>query len=77
MFLCKIYFSRIVLIFVLEFKVLFNNLLGAQWLSGVVLDSRPGGCGFEPYRGHCVVVLGQETFIQAYYRFNPGRPIPV
>ena len=38
-------------------------VLGAQWLSGRVLDSRPRGCGFEPHRRHCVVVLEQDTFI--------------
>ena len=38
---------------------------GAQWLSGRVLDSRPKGSGFEPHRRHCVVVLEQDTFIQA------------
>ena len=27
--------------------------LGAQWLSGWVLDSRPRGPGFEPHRHHC------------------------
>ena len=31
--------------------------LGAQWLSGRVLDSRPRGRGIEPHRRHCVVVL--------------------
>ena len=39
--------------------------LGAQWLSGRVLDSRPRGRGFEPHRRHCVVVLEQDTFILA------------
>ena len=39
--------------------------LGAQWLSGRGLDSRPRGRGFEPHRRHCVVVLGQDTFILA------------
>ena len=39
--------------------------MGAQWLSGRVLDSRPRGRGFEPHRRHCVVVLGQDTFILA------------
>ena len=39
--------------------------LGAQWLSGRVLDSRPKGRGFEPHRRHCVVVLEQDTFILA------------
>ena len=46
-----------------------NNLspayLGAQWLSGRVLDSRPKGRGLEPHRRHCVVVLEQDTFILA------------
>ena len=40
-------------------------LLGAQWLSGKVLDSRLKGCGFKPHRHHCVVVLEQDTFILA------------
>ena len=39
--------------------------LGAQWLSGRVLDSRPKGRGFEPHRRHCVVVLEQDTFTTA------------
>ena len=39
--------------------------MGAQWLSGRVLDSRPKGLGFEPHRRHCVVVLEQDTFILA------------
>ena len=50
---------------------------GAQWLSGRMLDSRPKGCGFEPHRHHCVVVLEQDTFILALYWFNPGRSIPI
>ena len=33
--------------------------MGAQWLSGRVLDSRPRGCRYEPHRCHCVVVLEQ------------------
>ena len=40
-------------------------IVGAQWLSGRVLDSRPKGSGFEPHRRHCVVVLEQDTFILA------------
>ena len=40
-------------------------IMGAQWLSGRVLDSRPRGCGFESHRRHCVVVLEQDTFILA------------
>ena len=43
----------------------FIALMGAQWLSGRVLDSRPRGCRFEPHRCHCVVVLEQDTFILA------------
>ena len=39
--------------------------LGAQWLSGRVLDSRQRGCGFEPHQRHCVVVLEQDTIILA------------
>ena len=39
--------------------------MGAQWLSGRVLDSRPKGRGFEPHRRHCVVVFEQDTFILA------------
>ena len=31
--------------------------MGAQWLSGRVLDSRLRGRGFEPHRHHCVVSL--------------------
>ena len=41
------------------------TFMGAQWLSGRVLDSRPKGRGFEPHRRHCVVVLEQDTFILA------------
>ena len=39
--------------------------IGAQWLSGRVLDSSPRGCGLEPHRHHCDVVLEQDTFILA------------
>ena len=42
-----------------------SNLGGAHWLSGRVLDTRPRGCGFEPHRCHCVVVIEQDTFILA------------
>ena len=33
--------------------------MGAQWLSGSVLDSRPRGCGLEPHHRHCGVSLGK------------------
>ena len=41
------------------------GFLGAQWLSGRVLDSRAKDRGFEPHRRHCIVVLEQDTFILA------------
>ena len=34
--------------------------LGAKWLSGRVLDSRPRDRGFEPHRSHCVVSLSKK-----------------
>ena len=34
--------------------------MGGQWLSGRVLDSRPKGPGFKPYRHHCVVSLSKN-----------------
>ena len=34
--------------------------MGAQWLSGRVLDSRPKGRGFEPHLRHCVVSLSKN-----------------
>ena len=32
-----------------------NLNMGAQWLSGRVLDSRPRSREFEPHRCHCVL----------------------
>ena len=50
-------------------KVFYHGLkpmeMGAEWLSGRVLDLRPRGRGFEPHLHHCVVVLVQDTFILA------------
>ena len=34
--------------------------MGAQWLSGRVLDSRPRGRGLELHRCHCVVSLSKN-----------------
>ena len=34
--------------------------MGAQWLSGRVLSSRPKGRGFEPHWSHCVVSLSKN-----------------
>ena len=39
---------------------IFLVVLGAQWLNGRVLDSRPSGSGFEPHRRHCVVSLSKN-----------------
>ena len=36
-----------------------NLNMGAQWLSGKVLDSSPRSHGFEPHRRHCVVSLNK------------------
>ena len=55
-----VYFSVIVKIY-----SKFEEIVGAQWLSGRVLDSRPKGRGFEPHRRHCVVVLKPDKFILA------------
>ena len=46
-------------------ELTLSMLVGAQWLSGRVLDSRPRGRRLEPHRHHCVVVLEQDTFILA------------
>ena len=37
-----------------------KRLMGAQWLSGRVLDSRPRGRGFESHWRHCVVSLSKN-----------------
>ena len=42
---------------VIEVFLDHNKIQGAQWLSGIVLDSRPKGPGFEPHRHHCIVSL--------------------
>ena len=39
---------------------LFYGYMGAQWLSGRVLGSRPKGRRFEPHRRHCVVSLSKN-----------------
>ena len=40
-----------------------NSVLGAQWLIGRVLDSRPRGPRFEPHWRHCVVSLSMNLYI--------------
>ena len=53
-------------LFIIIFKLSILRIhMGAQWLSGRVLDSRPRGRRFEPQRRHCVVILEQDTFILA------------
>ena len=42
------------------YLLLSTGSVGAQWLSGRVLDSRPRGRGFEPYRRHYVVSLSKN-----------------
>ena len=42
------------------FHIKLKRIMGAQWLSGRVLDSRPRGRGFEPHRRHCVVSLSKS-----------------
>ena len=37
-----------------------DPMVGAQWLSGRVLDSRLRGRGFESHRLHCVVSLSKN-----------------
>ena len=41
-------------------QVYYLVLVGAQWLSGRVLYSRPRGRGFEPHQRHCVVSLSKN-----------------
>ena len=40
--------------------IYIGSAVGAQWLTGRVLDSRPKGRGFEPHRRHCVVSLSKN-----------------
>ena len=57
--------------------VLQWRFLGAQWLSGRLVDSRPKGRGFEPHRRHCVVVIEQDTFIVGPNKHRLGTYIQV
>ena len=50
-FIKWIYISETVLVF---------TPMGAQWLSGRVLDSRQSVRGFEPHLRHCVVSLSKN-----------------
>ena len=46
--------------FVFKLIILLNYYMGAQWLSGRGLDSRPKGRRFESHRRHCVVSLSKN-----------------
>ena len=54
-------------------KSFYSLPVGAQWLSGRVLDSRPRGPGFEPHQRHCVVSLGKTLNTLFSTSFNPGN----
>ena len=41
-----------------------SQLMGAQWVSGRVLELRLWGRGFEPHRCHCIMSLSKNI--------NPG-----
>ena len=49
--------------------------MGAQWLSGRVLDSRPKGRGFEPHQRHCVVSLS-KNINPSLVRVQPRKTRP-
>ena len=41
------------------YHAVFNLVVGAQWFSDRVLDSRLRGHRFEPHQHHCVVSLSK------------------
>ena len=43
--------------FMISFKLICDMNMGAQWLSGRVLDLRPSDRGFEHHQRHCVLSL--------------------
>ena len=49
--------------------------VGAQWLSGGVLDSRPKGSLFEPHQRHCVVSLS-KSINPSLVLFQPRKTCP-
>ena len=54
----------------------FYNTVGAQWLSGRVLDSRLRGSGFEPHHRHCVVSLNKNNN-PSLVLVHSGRSVPL
>ena len=56
---CLGLFSRQLVCLILEHLPYTDCCMGAQWLSGRRLESRPKGRGFEPHQRHCVVSLSK------------------
>ena len=52
-----------------------DKSMGAQWLSGRVLDSRPKGHRFEPHRHHCIVSLS-KNINPSFVLVQPGKTRP-
>ena len=52
-----------------------HSILGAQLLSGRVLDSRPRGRGLEPHRRHCIVSLS-KTYNPSLVLVQPRKTRP-
>ena len=50
--------------------------LGAQWLSGRELESRPRGRGVEPHRRHCVLSLS-KNINPSVVLVQPRKTIPL
>ena len=44
------------------YRAIYTKILGAQLLSGRVLDSRPRGCGLEPHWRHCLMVWAKQIY---------------
>ena len=53
------------------------NTTSERECSGSVVECLTRDQEFEPHLRHCVVVLEQDTFILAWYWYNPGRTFPV
>ena len=51
--------------------------MGAQWLSGRALDSRPKVRWFEPHRRHCIMSLSKTQFNTCLLLVQPRKTRPV
>ena len=61
------------------FRILVSTvklLMGAQGLSGRVLDSRPRGCWLEPHQRHCVLSLS-NNINPSLVLVQPGKTLPL